>query len=279
MNGAGLRRLLATTAMRRVSRSARSPGGWDAPRPPSRRTCMTQPATRHARSRRATGECVAAAGGPPRHGTARATRTRIANAAIPARSRRNGHGNGFAKRCAHGERATALRRPPTTGPARTHAGAAAKRSNDYRPDSGPRRPPSSICTGAGRRPAPTPSAAPERSGVNAAGTRTRACAWPSVNGSAEGRRERFCHSSLSRRTTRSRRASATPAQAALALAGLETAGRLLLSRYPGSACAGGSPVSSPSRCAPSIVVRLAVGDERVSRGVPVETRSRPHTNT
>jgi Sigma-70, region 4 len=36
---------------------------------------------------------------------------------------------------------TALRRPPTTGRARTHAGAAAKRSNDYRPENGPRRPP------------------------------------------------------------------------------------------------------------------------------------------
>src|SRR5450759_1088191 len=48
----------------------------------------------------------------------------------PGATARNGRGNGFAKRCAHGERATALRRPPTTGRARTHAGAAAKRSND-----------------------------------------------------------------------------------------------------------------------------------------------------
>jgi hypothetical protein len=95
-------------------------------------------------SRRATGECVAAAGRPPRHGTARATPTRIANAAIPARLRRNGHGNGFAKQCAHGERATALRRPRTTGPARMHADAAAKRSHEYRPENGPRRPLSSI---------------------------------------------------------------------------------------------------------------------------------------
>ena len=94
--------------------------------------------------------------------TARATPTRIANAAIPARSRRNGPGNGFAKRCAHGERATALRRPRMTGRARTHAGAAAKRSHDYKPKHGPHRPPSPICTGPGRRPAPTPSTAPER---------------------------------------------------------------------------------------------------------------------
>ena len=79
------------------------------------------------------------------------------------------------KRCVHGERATALRRPPTTGRAPTHAGAAAKRSNDYRPES-PRRPRSPICTGPGRRPAPTPSAAPERPGHNAVDTRTLACA-------------------------------------------------------------------------------------------------------
>ena len=95
------------------------------------------------------------------------------HAAIPARLRRNGPGNGFARRCARGERATALRRPRTTGRARTHAGAAAKRSNDYRPENGPRRPLSSICTGAGRRPSPTPSAARERLGVNAGEMRTR----------------------------------------------------------------------------------------------------------
>ena len=117
---------------------------------------------RHARSRRATAESVAAAGRPPRHGTARATPTRIANAAIPARLHRNGRGNGFAKRCAPGERATARRRLPTTGRALTHAGAAATPSNDYRPENGPRRPLSSICTGAGRRPSPTPSTALER---------------------------------------------------------------------------------------------------------------------
>ena len=63
----------------------------------SRRTCMTQPAIRHARSRRATGECVAAAGRPPRRGTARATPTRIATAprgalSYPRRSRRNSKG-------------------------------------------------------------------------------------------------------------------------------------------------------------------------------------------
>ena len=95
-------------------------------------------------------------------------------AAIPARSRGNGPENGFAKRCAHGERATALRRPRMTGRARTHAGAAAKRSHDYRPENGPRRPLSSICTAAGRRPAPTPSPAPERPGHDAVVTRTLA---------------------------------------------------------------------------------------------------------
>ena len=88
------------------------------------------------------------------------------HAAIPARSRGNGPGNGFAKRCADGERATALRRRPTTGPAPTHAGAEAKRSHDYKPKHGPHRQPSPICTGPGRRPAPTPSTAPEHPRVS-----------------------------------------------------------------------------------------------------------------
>ena len=44
----------------------------------------------------------------------------------------------------------------------THAGAAAKRSHDYKPKHGPHRPPSPISTGPGRRPAPTPSTAHER---------------------------------------------------------------------------------------------------------------------
>jgi hypothetical protein len=143
-----------------------------------------RPAIRHARSRRATGECVAAAGRPPPHGTARATPTRTANAAIPARLRRDGPGNRFAKRCAHGEHATAQRRPPTTGRAPTHAGAAAKRSNESKPENGPRRPLSSICTGPGRRPWRTPSAAAGRSRVNAVDIRTRAGARPPVTGAA-----------------------------------------------------------------------------------------------
>jgi len=115
------------------------------------------------------------------------------HAAIPARSRRNGHENGFAKRCAHGERATALRRPPTTGPAPTHAGAAAKRSNDYRPENGPRRPPSRICTEPGRRPAPTPSAAPERLGANAVDIRTPRLSLAICERGADGRRKRYGH--------------------------------------------------------------------------------------
>ena len=69
-----------------------------------------------------------------------------------------------------------------TGRVPMHAGAAANRSNEYRSENGQRRPLSSICTGVGRRPSPTPSAAPERLGVNAVDIRTRACAWPSVTG-------------------------------------------------------------------------------------------------
>ena len=127
-NGAARCNSPATTATRRVCRSRRSLVGWDAHQQPSRRISTIQPAIKHARSRHATGGYVAAAERPPRHGTARATPTRTANAAIPARSRRNGPGNGFAKRCSRGERATAPRRRRTTGRGRTHAGAAAKRS-------------------------------------------------------------------------------------------------------------------------------------------------------
>ncbi len=151
-------------------------------RPPSRRISTIQSARRHGRSRRATEECAAAAGRPPHHGTARATPTRIANAAIPARSCRNGPGNGFAKRCAHGEHATARRRPRMTGRARTHAGAAAKRSNDYKPKHGRtvhrHRCVRELGGGPRRR---------LRRRLNAGASvaveiRTRACAWPSVNG-------------------------------------------------------------------------------------------------
>jgi hypothetical protein len=94
----------------------------------------------------------------------------------------HGLGHGCARRCARGERATALRHPRMTGRERTHADAAVRRSNGYTPENGPRRPPSPICTAPGRRPAPTPSVAPERLGVNAGEMRTRACGWPSVNG-------------------------------------------------------------------------------------------------
>ena len=122
----------ATTATRRAYRSRRSLVGWDAQKRPSRRISTIRLAIRHARSRRAIGECVAVAGRPRRLGTARATPTRIANAAIPARLRRNGPGNGFARRCARGECATALRGPRTTGRARTHAGAAATQTSTGR---------------------------------------------------------------------------------------------------------------------------------------------------
>ena len=172
-NGAARRNSPATTATTRVWRPRRSLVDWDAHKQPSRAISTIRQAIRHARSRRATGECVAAAGRPPRRGTARATPTRIAAAAIPARLRRNGPGNGFARRCALGERATVLRRPRTTGRAPTPADTAARRSNDYKRENGPRRPVSSICTGAGRRPSRTPSAAPERSGINADDIRAR----------------------------------------------------------------------------------------------------------
>jgi hypothetical protein len=42
LSGGELQRLLATTATRRASRSRRSPAGWVAQKPPSRRTCTTR---------------------------------------------------------------------------------------------------------------------------------------------------------------------------------------------------------------------------------------------
>ena len=92
---------------------------------------------------------------------------------------------------------------------RTHArrrgGEALKRLQAA--ENGPRRPPSSICTGAGPRPSPTPSAAPKRAGVNAVDIRTRACACPSVNGSAEGRRDASAIRPSGRRDAASPRSS------------------------------------------------------------------------
>ena len=106
--------------------------------------------------------------------------------------------------------ASALRRCPVLLRLVAHARTptrAAKRSNDCRPENGPRRRLSSICTGAGRRPSPTPSAAPERSGVNAADIRTRARASPPVNGSAEGRRDASANRPSGRRHAASPRSS------------------------------------------------------------------------
>ena len=105
---------------------------------------------------------AAAAAPTPSPATAKAMRTATASAAAPARSSAAGPGSAWSKRCTTGAVATAGCRPPTTGHARTHAGAAAKRSHDYRPENGPHRRPSPICTAAGRRPVPTPSSAPQR---------------------------------------------------------------------------------------------------------------------
>jgi hypothetical protein len=122
-------------------------------------------------------------------------------------SARNGKGDAYAycKRCRPGaiarqwtrERSREAMRawrarygaaPSSYDWSRTHARRrAAKRSNDYRPEDGPRRRLWSTCTGAGRRPSPTPSAAPERLGVTAVDIRMRACARRSVNRTAARR--------------------------------------------------------------------------------------------
>ena len=78
----------------------------------------------------------------------------------------------------------------------THAGAAAMRSNGYRPQNGPHRRPSPISTAAGRRPAPTPSPARQRPGHMPLLHGPSLCAWSSVNAGADGRRTRHGRSSL-----------------------------------------------------------------------------------
>ena len=129
-----------TSAKPRGSRSPRSPLDSVAHRRRSRPTSTTRSAPRRARSRRATGARAVAAARRRARGAARGTRTNTARAAVPGRSRGNGPASGSVRRSAPGARATALPRPPTTGRALTHAGAAANRSNDYKPENGPRRP-------------------------------------------------------------------------------------------------------------------------------------------
>jgi hypothetical protein len=127
----------------------------------------------------------------PRNG--RATPTRIANAAIPAPSRRNGHGNGSAKQCEHGERATALRRPHTTGP---HPRTPARRPSAQTTTS--RRMASAVhghrsVRGLGQGPRRRLRWR-ERLGLKCRFMGTRACTWSCVSRSAEDRRKCFCHS-------------------------------------------------------------------------------------
>ncbi len=177
--------LPATTATRRVCRSRRSLVGWDAQKPPSRRISTTQPAIRHARSRHATGDCVAAAGRPPRHGTARAmpsvlqtlpswrdapkwTRERVREAMRAWQARYGAAPSSY------------------DWSAPTHAGAAAKRSNDYGPENGRRRPLSRSVRSLGGGPRRR-----LRRRMNARATMpllhgTSLCAWSSVNAGANG---------------------------------------------------------------------------------------------
>ena len=73
-------------------------------------------------------------------------------------------------------------------------------------------------------------------------------------------------SSFSTLTSRSCRASATTAGAALALAGARDRPRLVLLQPRAQRAPPAVPVSSPSRCAPSIVERLDVGEIRGCTG-------------
>ena len=69
--------------------------------------------------------------------------------AVPGRSHRRARASGCATRCANGASDTAGHRRQPTGHARTQSDAAARRSNDLRPETGLRRRPWSTCTAAG----------------------------------------------------------------------------------------------------------------------------------
>ena len=75
-------------------------------------------------------------------------RTSTASGAVQGRSHRPGRASGCATRCANGASDTAGHRRQPTGHPRTQSDAAARRSNDLRPETGLRRRPWSTCTAA-----------------------------------------------------------------------------------------------------------------------------------
>ena len=87
----------------------------------SRRTSTTRRGRRHGRSRPVTKACAVVAARTRSRATARATPTRTARPAIPARSSGAGPASGWSRRWPSGDRVTAGCRRPTTGRGRTRA--------------------------------------------------------------------------------------------------------------------------------------------------------------
>jgi hypothetical protein len=130
---AGSPRSIADSAMPSARRPASAlsfeagSGGPTSTTPPARRPGRSKPATR----------AFAVAAAPTRsRATARATPTRTAGRATPARSSAAGRATGCWTPCARGARGTAGCHRPTTGHARTHAGAASRRSSGWLEENG-----------------------------------------------------------------------------------------------------------------------------------------------
>jgi hypothetical protein len=109
------------------SRSRRSPRVWADRARRSTRTSTTPPARRRGAVKAG---CAAAVAPTRSRATARATRTRSARPAIPARSSAVGPPSGCSRRCSTGAPATEGGPPHTTGRAPTPAGVGERRSRD-----------------------------------------------------------------------------------------------------------------------------------------------------
>ena len=110
---------------------------------------MTRRGRRAGRSRLGTSACTAAAAPTHRRGTARATPTRTASAAIRARSRGAGLASLCSRRCSSGSGSSGGCRPVTTGRRRTRGSAGERRLTGCRLASGRRRASSPLCSAPG----------------------------------------------------------------------------------------------------------------------------------
>ena len=171
-NGRGHRERRGPCARAPPQRAARSapPGAWagrsrrsrtcsTARRRPSAATCTTRPARRPSAARPPTPGRASAAAPRPRAPTARTARRSTASAASRNRGRA-GRASSSAVRTASGASASASSRPRSTGRARTHAAAVARRSSATALRAGPPNRWSGGCTG--RPPQPAQMHSPAR---------------------------------------------------------------------------------------------------------------------